>query len=128
MVVVCSLISIAALLRLDTIVHQDLYSHGLQFSFDWATPYWTDLRMVLGMLWLMIIAAVVFQIHLLRQKTGESADDSWKTYALKDGTTIRVKTVLKSIKRLEEYGHDGKPIYSIEADNVIEVLNVPKSH
>lgn len=31
--------------RIDSIVNGDLYSHGLQFSLDWAGPYWTMLRM-----------------------------------------------------------------------------------
>jgi uncharacterized Zn-finger protein len=33
------------LIRIDTIVNVDLYKHGLQFSHDWANPYWTYLRL-----------------------------------------------------------------------------------
>jgi len=31
--------------RIDQIVHGDLYGFGLQFSYVWATPYWTLLRL-----------------------------------------------------------------------------------
>jgi hypothetical protein len=127
-VAVCSLISIVALLRLDAVVHQDLYSYGLQFSLEWATPYWIAIGTALGMLWFTVIAAVLFQIYVLTHKSrGKGTNEQWKTYALADGSTIKVKTVVKKVKRLNEYGHDGKPVYSVEADNVVEVVEAPKS-
>jgi uncharacterized Zn-finger protein len=33
------------LLRIDDIVHHQLYDFGLQFSNDWAVPYWSFLRL-----------------------------------------------------------------------------------
>jgi hypothetical protein len=125
--VACSLISIFALLRLDAVVHRDLYSYGLQFSLEWATPYWLAIRTALGLLWLIIIASVLFQVYILRGKRGKGIDEHWKRYTLTDGSTIRVKTVLKSVKRLNECGQDGKPIYSIEADIVAEVVEVSRN-
>jgi hypothetical protein len=32
--------------QIDTIVHKVLYNYGLQFSYDWATPYWGLLRSI----------------------------------------------------------------------------------
>lgn len=30
--------------KIDSIIHQDLYNHGLRFSYEWAVPYWTYMR------------------------------------------------------------------------------------
>jgi hypothetical protein len=38
--IVSSALSIFAVSRLNGIVHGELYNYGLQFSLDWATPYW----------------------------------------------------------------------------------------
>jgi len=38
------------LLRVDGLVHGTLYSYGLRFDDEWAIPYWTFLRLVLGFL------------------------------------------------------------------------------
>jgi len=44
-------VSVAYLLTIiDFIVHHQLYRFGLQFSYDWANPYWTVLRISLGLL------------------------------------------------------------------------------
>ena len=32
--------------RIDGIVHGRLYDFGLSFSYDWAVPYWTSLRLI----------------------------------------------------------------------------------
>jgi len=38
------------LLRLDQVVHGDLYSYGLQFNYEWAVHYWTYAKLMLGLL------------------------------------------------------------------------------
>lgn len=35
--------------NLDHIIHSDLYRYGLQFSYEWATNYWTNARLMLGL-------------------------------------------------------------------------------
>ena len=40
--------------RLDYIVHGDLYRYGLQFSYEWAGPYWTYANLILGLLGLAV--------------------------------------------------------------------------
>ena len=135
---------------IDLIVNETLYSYGLQFSADWATQYWTAIRTGFAMSWLVIITAIAFQVYLSRKTkekpeeqreteptseepwTGERREtepineDQWCTYTLSDGSTIKVKHKLKSAKRLEKYSPDGIPIYVVDYDNIVQVVNVPK--
>jgi hypothetical protein len=50
----------------------------------------------------------------------------WNEYKLTDGTTLKVKLILKGVKRLKKHSPDGTPIYLIMSDNVLRVLDVPK--
>lgn len=45
-VLVTSVCSAYFLFRLDNIVHGTLYNYGLQFNYEWASPYWMTLRIV----------------------------------------------------------------------------------
>ena len=120
---------------IDLIVNETLYSYGLQFSADWATQYWTTIRAGFAMSWLVIITAIAFQVYLSR-KTKEkpeeqremepTSEEPWCAYTLSDGSTIKVKHKLKSAKRLEKYSPDGIPIYVVDYDNIVQVVNVPK--
>ncbi len=56
----------------------------------------------------------------------EEVEEHWNTYKLSDGTTIKVKFVLRGVKRLKRYEPDGTPIYVINSINVVRALNVPK--
>jgi cytochrome c biogenesis factor len=60
-----SLVSMLATLRIDHIVHHDLYNYGLQFSTQWAIPYWTMAAIVFTMGWLIIITSIAFELHLV---------------------------------------------------------------
>lgn len=51
-------------------------------------------------------------------------EENWNTYTLSDGTTIKVKLVLRGVKRLKRYEPDGSPIYVINSINVVRSLNV----
>jgi hypothetical protein len=59
-----SLVSMLATLGIDRIVHHDLYYYGLQFSTQWAVPYWTMAGVVFSMGWLIILTSIVFELHL----------------------------------------------------------------
>jgi hypothetical protein len=48
----------------------------------------------------------------------------WNEYKLKDGTTLKVKLVLRGVKRLARYEPDGTPVYVINSMNVVRALNV----
>jgi hypothetical protein len=58
-----SLVSMLATLNVDHIVNHDLYGYGLQFSTEWAVPYWTMAAVVFSMGWLIIVTSVVFELH-----------------------------------------------------------------
>ena len=48
----------------------------------------------------------------------------WNTYKLEDGTTLKVKLVLRGVKRLKKYNPDGNPIYLIQSQNVVRTIDV----
>lgn len=56
----------------------------------------------------------------------EEVEENWNTYTLSDGTTIKVKLVLRGVKRLKRYEPDGTPIYVINSINVVRAVNVPE--
>jgi hypothetical protein len=60
-----SLVSMLATLNVDHIVNHDLYGYGLQFSTEWAVPYWTMAAVVFLMGWLIIVTSVVFELYLV---------------------------------------------------------------
>jgi hypothetical protein len=123
LVVTCSLVAIVSLFGLDAIVNQTLYSFGLKFSYDWATPYWIALRTTLGMLFLTIIAAMLYQVYLLRYNRGSKGENGqWKRCSLPDGSTAIVKTVVKGIKRIEGPERARKRFYLVETNNIVEVI------
>jgi uncharacterized Zn-finger protein len=54
------------LLKIDDIVHHQLYNFGLQFSFVWAEPYWAFLRLVYLCLGVpMVLSGVVLVFSVL---------------------------------------------------------------
>lgn len=55
----------------------------------------------------------------------EEVEESWNTYTLSDGTTIKVKLVLRGVKRLKRFEPDGRPVYIINSINVVRSVNVP---
>lgn len=132
----CSLLSLYAFTQIDAIVHQTLYSYGLQFSNDWAIPYWNIAGITLTMGWLIVVFATLFQIYLGTRKPIASADgvlhseskeeERWSTFRLGDGSTIKVKLVVKGAKRLNKFAPDGMPIYTVDTENIVRVVNVPK--
>jgi len=52
---------------MDSIVHGTLYNYGLQFSYDWATPYWTLLRITQALVTLMAISTLVSVFYVYRK-------------------------------------------------------------
>jgi len=60
-----SLVSMISTFTIDRIVHGDLYNYGLQFSYQWAMPYWAMTTIVFGMGWFNIIIAIAFQFYML---------------------------------------------------------------
>jgi hypothetical protein len=135
LMVAYSLVSIIVLFRIDAIVNENLYAYGLQFSPEWATPYWNTIRIGFAMSWLAIFTVVASTIYLMTRKNREenqeksekeSRDEKlWHRYSLSDGSTIKVKYNLKSAKRLEKLSPDGMPVYVVESDNIVQVVSAP---
>jgi hypothetical protein len=56
----------------------------------------------------------------------EEQKEHWNTYKLKDGTTLMLKLILIGVKRLKKWQPDGTPIYVVNSQNVMRIVNVPK--
>jgi len=56
----------------------------------------------------------------------EEEREAWNTYKLSDGTTLKIKLVLQGVKRLSKWNPDGNPIYVINSQNIVRVVNVPE--
>jgi DNA-directed RNA polymerase subunit RPC12/RpoP len=56
---------ILLLLQLDTIINVSFYHYGLQFNYEWAAPYWTFLRLALGLLASIIGLHLVTAIYII---------------------------------------------------------------
>src|SRR3990170_239649 len=56
-----------SLTLLDKLVHGTLYSYGLQFSYDWAVPYWTILRIIEALVGLSAVVTLTSMIHVYRK-------------------------------------------------------------
>ncbi len=55
----------------------------------------------------------------------QEVEENWNTYTLSDGTTLKVKLVLRGVKRLKNYEPDGAPIYVINTINVVRAVDIP---
>ncbi len=57
----------------------------------------------------------------------DSVAEPWASYKLSDGTTLKVRTIVTAVLRLEgEYDAAGNPIYTVSSQTVVQV-NAPKS-
>ena len=54
----------------------------------------------------------------------ETEKEEWNIYRLADGTVVKVKNVLVSIVRVNEYDQAGNPVYLVNAAPVIG-MDVP---
>jgi len=55
----------------------------------------------------------------------EEVKEDWNVYKLSDGTTLKVKLILRGVKRLKRWNPDGTPIYIISSQNIVRAVNVP---
>lgn len=57
--IITGILTSALMLKIDSIVHVTLYDYGLQFSTEWANPYWVAARMIYVLLTLPMILSIV---------------------------------------------------------------------
>lgn len=65
LVAVASLLSMFATFYIDHIVNVDLYHYGLQFTTNWATPYWIMVAIVFSMGWLIVGIAAIYELKVI---------------------------------------------------------------
>jgi len=67
-IVLAATVAVAYTLTLyDKIVHVQLYDYGLQFSLDWANPYWALMRIMQILLAVIAISTVINTIFVVRK-------------------------------------------------------------
>jgi len=65
-VVLIAAVSVAFFLTvIDSLVHHQLYQFGLKFSYEWANPYWTALRISLALLGVIAVISSLNITHFL---------------------------------------------------------------
>ena len=98
--------------------------------------HWTTIRTGFAVSWLVMITAVALQLYFTRvtketveeqKETERRGERQWFTYTLSDGSIIKVQHKLKSARRLKKYSPDGMPVYVVEYDNLVQVVNVPEN-
>lgn len=52
--------------------------------------------------------------------------EHWNVYKLQDGTTLKVKLVLRGVKRIKRFNLDRTPVYVINTQNILRAVNVPE--
>ena len=102
---------LTSLVFIDSIMHQQLYGYGLQFSYDWANPYWLASKASYIMV-AFILATLISMAYLYKKQ--------WKQTQAKAGLIVEEslvykcgacgKTITKPIKMLD-FTH--KPIKEI---------------
>ena len=54
--------------------------------------------------------------------------EPWSTYKLSDGTTLKLRTTVTGVFRLDgEHDQMGNPLYNVSHTTLIRVINVPKN-
>ncbi len=57
----------------------------------------------------------------------EAEKEGWNTYILHDGTTLKLRTLLAEVLKVEgEYAPDGNPVYFVNASTVLNT-NAPEN-
>lgn len=68
------ILAIFLLMQLDWLVNNTFYNYGLTFSSDWAMPYWTALRIILGSLSFTLISITIIGFSSYKKAREETAN------------------------------------------------------
>jgi len=67
--IVSALVVTFYLTKIDSVVHVQLYQYGLQFSMDWAAPYWNSVQLIyLALGFPTVISIAVLGLRLIRSR------------------------------------------------------------
>lgn len=57
----------------------------------------------------------------------DHVSEPWGEYELKDGTTLKVRTIVQRINRVdaEDNPQGNEPIYNVQSNTVVRAVNVP---
>ena len=58
--------------------------------------------------------------------TWTTPGEAWTTYEMSDGSSLKIKTVMLDIARLDEVDDNGNPIYLFNAQQVLGVTPNPE--
>jgi hypothetical protein len=119
---ISSALVVVLLGRIDQIVHVNLYDYGLQFSNNWAAPYWLSLRMIYVFLGVPIVAsAVALVVSFMRKISLEAVEKhvetkpipiNAKTPSVKETPVPKENSMLISCPKCKKVF--GKPLSMLE--------------
>ncbi len=94
-VIALELLSLLAFINIDKIVHGDLYSYGLKFSYEWAEQYWTNSHLIINCLLISILLTAIALISILLYSKTQKTTSKIIAYTifhvfLISGTTIMI--------------------------------------
>lgn len=87
----------STLYLLDQIVHSTLYNYGLQFSSNWANPYWLLLRIIQVLLAVNIITTTVSLALTLRAPSRTEKKQAKTPLTLR--TTTQIPTATRNVEK-----------------------------
>jgi uncharacterized Zn-finger protein len=117
--------AVGLLLRADWVVHVLLYNYGLQFDVEWATPYWTFLRLSLGLLGCAVGSSILLiAANLLQFRRGALPEVRKQPQSVATSTQTR----LKDAKEKPEEGariRFGSAKEKKREEDVVEITALP---
>lgn len=115
-----SLFAMISLNQINYIVHGDLYSFGLQFSYRWAIPYWLFSGIVFGLSWMNIAIAIIVTLYIFKKRQRQAlASKSSQAEAVK-AAEIKEK---KEQQKISDYVQPQKEGLTASKEELNELLS-----
>jgi len=89
--VVNALLIVFLITRIDTIVHGQLYGYGLQFSRNWADPYWETVNLIYIFMALPSVLSVIVIGIMLKKKVKVHRKDFSKLRIRRQKEAVKIK-------------------------------------
>ncbi|UCB60370.1 MAG: hypothetical protein JSW72_09780 [Candidatus Bathyarchaeota archaeon] len=104
---------VALLFQVDEVVNVLLYNFGLQFNYEWATPYWTFLRLALGFLGCIAGLNILSIIYLVFAHQTPSVSDRSIRLPRKVEPKIQHKNIEKEEARSIDKDENGVEVAAL---------------